>query len=213
MKRVHDVAWPIIGLGAVAVSSWLLFKDLRGLSFASLKSALFSISPAGWLLAIGSTCLAYAALAWYDQIALLHLGRRINWRYVAVASFTAYALAHNIGASVLSGAVVRYRAYSAKGLSVGEIGVLVAFCSFTFALGAATVGGFSLLFHPELVERFDGAPAVARAGRRRGARRGAEPLSSSAPCCIFLRSRSAPTNLSTRVRLSRRGNCSPALWS
>ncbi len=158
MKRVHDAAWPIIGLGAVAVSSWLLFKDLRGLSFASLKSALFSISPARWLLAIGSTSLAYAALAWYDQIALLHLGRRLSWRYVAVASFTAYALAHNIGASVLSGAVVRYRAYSEKGLSLGEIGGLVAFCSFTFALGAATVGGVCLLFHPELAKRFAGAP-------------------------------------------------------
>ena len=124
MKRLHDAAWPVIGLGAVAVSSWLLFKDLRGLSLASLKSALFSISLARWLLAIGSTSLAYAALAWYDQIALMHLGRRLSWRYVAVASFTAYALAHNIGASVLSGAVVRYRAYSEKGLSVGEIGVL-----------------------------------------------------------------------------------------
>ena len=158
MKRVHDAAWPIIGLGAVAISSWLLFKDLRGLSFASLKSALFSISPLRWLLAIGSTSLAYAALAWYDQIALLHLGRRLSWRYVAVASFTAYALAHNIGASVLSGAVVRYRAYSEKGLSLGEIGGLVAFCSFTFALGAAIVGGVCLLFHPELAKRFAGAP-------------------------------------------------------
>ena len=158
LKRIHDVAWPIIGLGAVAVSSWLLFKDLRGLSLASLRSALSSISPARWLFAIGSTSLAYAALAWYDQIALLHLRRRISWRYVAVASFTAYALAHNIGASVLSGAVVRYRAYSEKGLSVAEIGVLVAFCSFTFGLGAVTVGGFSLLFHPELIQRFAGAP-------------------------------------------------------
>jgi uncharacterized membrane protein YbhN (UPF0104 family) len=158
MKRVHDAAWPIIGFGAVAVSSWLLFTDLRGLSFASLKSALFSISSARWLLAIGSTSLAYAALAWYDQIALLHLGRRLSWRYVAVASFTAYALAHNIGASVLSGAVVRYRAYSRKGLSLGEIGALVAFCSFTFALGAATVGGVCLLLHPELAKRFAGAP-------------------------------------------------------
>jgi glycosyltransferase 2 family protein len=83
MKRMHDALWPIIGLGAVAVSSWLLFRDLRGLSFASLKSALFAISPARWLLAIGSTSLAYAALAWYDQIALLHLRRHINWRYVA----------------------------------------------------------------------------------------------------------------------------------
>jgi glycosyltransferase 2 family protein len=165
MKRVQDVAWPIIGLGAVAVSSWLLFKDLRGLSLASLKHALSSISAARWLLAIGSTSLAYVALAWYDQIALLHLRRRIGWRFVAVASFTAYALAHNIGASVLSGAVVRYRAYSQKGLSVGEIGVLVAFCSFTFGLGAATVAGLSLLFHPELIQRFAGAPVwLGRAG-------------------------------------------------
>jgi glycosyltransferase 2 family protein len=165
LKSIHDVAWPIIGLGAVAVSSWLLFKDLRGLSLASLRSALSSISPARWLFAIGSTSLAYAALAWYDQIALLHLRRRISWRYVAVASFTAYALAHNIGASVLSGAVVRYRAYSEKGLSVAEIGVLVAFCSFTFALGAVTVAGFSLLFHPELIRRFAGAPVwLGRAG-------------------------------------------------
>ena len=158
MKGVHAAAWPIIGFGAVAISSWLLFKDLRGLSLASLKSALFSISPGRWLLAIGSTFLAYAALAWYDRIALMHLGRRINWRYVAVASFTAYALGHNIGASVLSGAVVRYRAYSEKGLSVGEIGGLVAFCSFTFALGASLVTGFCLLLHPELAERFAGAP-------------------------------------------------------
>jgi glycosyltransferase 2 family protein len=158
LRRIHDVAWPIIGLSAVAVSSWLLFKDLRGLSFASLKSAIAAIPPARWLLAIGSTALAYAALAWYDQIALMHLRRRLSWRFVAAASFTAYALAHNIGASVLSGAVVRYRAYSTQGLSVREIGVLVAFCSFTFGLGAAMIGGFSLLFHPDLIERFPGAP-------------------------------------------------------
>jgi glycosyltransferase 2 family protein len=158
MKRVQDVAWPIVGLCAVAVSSWFLFKDLRGLSFASLKNAIASISLGRWLLAIGSTSFAYAALAWYDRIALLHLGRRIGWRFVSVTSFTTYALSHNIGASVFSGAVVRYRAYSTKGLSVGEIAALVAFCSFTFALGVVTLGGGVLLFYPELVARYAGAP-------------------------------------------------------
>ena len=158
MKRVHDAAWPIIGLGAVAVSSWLLFKDLRGLSFASLKSALFSISPARWLLAIGSTSLAYAALAWYDQIALLHLGRRINWRYVAVASFTAYALGHNIGASVLSGrgravsGLFREGAQRRRDRRARRV-LLVHVCA-----RRGDVGGFCLLLHPELAERFAGAP-------------------------------------------------------
>ena len=158
MKRVQDIAWPVIGLGAVAISSWLLFKELHGLSFASLRNAIASITPIRWLAAIASTSLAYSALAWYDQIALLHLRRKLSWRFVALASFTAYAIAHNIGASVLSGAVIRYRAYSTRGLSVGEIGVLVAFCSFTFALGALSLGGLLLLIRPEIVERFDGAP-------------------------------------------------------
>jgi len=158
MRRVQDIAWPVIGLGAVAVSSWFLLKELRGLSLASLGDAFGSISPARWVLACASTAAAYSALAWYDRIALLALGRKIGWPFVALTSFVTYAIAHNIGASVLSGAVIRYRAYSTRGLSVAEVGLLVAFCSFTFGLGAATLGGLLLLFRPELVERFEGAP-------------------------------------------------------
>jgi glycosyltransferase 2 family protein len=158
MRRVHDIAWPTVGLGAVAVSSWLLFRELHGLSYASLRDAFGSISLGRWAMACASTALAYAALAWYDRIALLHLGRKIGWLFVALTSFVTYAIAHNIGASVLSGAVIRYRAYSTRGLSMAEVGLLVAFCSFTFALGAATLGGLLLLFRPDLIERFDGAP-------------------------------------------------------
>ncbi len=110
MKRVQDIAWPVVGFGAVAVSSWLLFKELRGLSLASLGEAFGSISPARWVMACVSTAAAYAALAWYDRIALLHLGRKIGWPFVALTSFVAYAIGHNVGASVLSGAVIRYRA-------------------------------------------------------------------------------------------------------
>jgi glycosyltransferase 2 family protein len=158
MKRVHDIAWPVVGLAAVSVSAWLLLKELRGLSLASLREAIASISLVHWSLAVVSTLVAYSALAWYDRIALLHLGRKIGWRFVALASFTAYAIAHNVGASVLSGAIIRYRAYSTKGMSVGEIGILVAFCSFTFALGAVTLGALLLLMRPDLVERVNHAP-------------------------------------------------------
>ncbi|MGO4870387.1 MAG: UPF0104 family protein [Roseiarcus sp.] len=154
MKRVMDVLWPIIGLGTVAFTSWLLFRELRGLSIADVVTAITAISRFRWALAIGATGLAYTALAWYDQIALAHLGRRLSWRFVGLVSFTTYALAHNIGATVFSGAVVRYRAYSTKGLGVAEVGVLVAFCSFTFTLGNLLLGGLTLLSHPELARRY-----------------------------------------------------------
>jgi uncharacterized membrane protein YbhN (UPF0104 family) len=154
-----DVLWPLIGLGAVAFTTWLLFKELRGLSLAEVGAAIAAISPLRWALAATSTALAYCALAWYDQIALRHLGWSLNWRFVALVSFTTYALAHNIGASVFSGAVVRYRAYSTKGLGVADVGLLVAFCSFTFTLGNVLLAGLTLTLAPDLVERYaPGAP-------------------------------------------------------
>ena len=116
MKRIAEFAWPVIGLGAAAVACWLLIKELRGLSFASLSEAIASISLGRWLLAISSAVLAYWALAWYDRIALLHLGRKISWLFVSLTALATYAIAHTIGASMLSGAVIRYRAYSSKGL-------------------------------------------------------------------------------------------------
>jgi uncharacterized membrane protein YbhN (UPF0104 family) len=158
MKRAMDVLWPVVGLGAVAFTSWLLFRELRGLSIADVGAAFAAISPLRWALAIGATGLAYAALAWYDQIALAHLGRALSWRFVGLVSFTSYALAHNIGATMLSGAVVRYRAYSTKGLGVAEVGLIVAFCSFTFTLGNLSLGGMTLLFHPELLRRYVDLP-------------------------------------------------------
>lgn len=152
--KVKKYLWPVIGIAAVAFSIWLLYHELRGLSLDELWDSLMAISARDWVLSIAATLLAYAALAGYDHLALLHLRRRVGWLYITICSFTTYALSHNIGASVFSGSVVRYRAYSAKGLSGPEIGVLVAFCSFTFALGTIMLAGLVLLLVPELAERF-----------------------------------------------------------
>lgn len=148
------VFWPLVGAVAIAFSVWLLYHELRGLSLEELWGSLMAISARDWALCGACTLGAYAALAGYDRIALMHLGRHVNWFFIAVCSFTTYALSHNIGASVFSGAVIRYRAYSSRGLTPREIGVLVAFCSFTFALGVILLTGLVLVIEPELIERF-----------------------------------------------------------
>ena len=84
--------------------------------------------------------IAYAAIAGYDNIALAHIGKKVSLLFVSLCSFTTYALSHNVGGSVLSGAVIRYRAYATKGLSGSEIGVLVAVCWFTFVIAMVLVG-------------------------------------------------------------------------
>lgn len=152
--KLKKFIWPVVGLAAVCFSVWLLYHELRGLSLDELWDSLTAIPGRSWILAIASTLLAYAALAGYDHLALMHLRREVSWLYKSVCSFTTYALSHNIGASVFSGSVVRYRAYTALGLSGAEVGVLVAFCSFTFALGSVMLTGIVLVLEPEIAERF-----------------------------------------------------------
>ncbi|MGJ3262984.1 MAG: UPF0104 family protein [Salinarimonas sp.] len=157
MKRVLDYAWPIIGILAVAFSFWVLSRELRAISPEDVLAAMGAIGSWQLAAAAGATVAGYAALAWYDRIALLHLGvTHISWTFITLASFTTYALSHNIGASVLSGAMVRYRAYSSRGLSASQIAVLVGLCTFTFLLGVVLLTGLVLIFEPYVLARLTG---------------------------------------------------------
>jgi uncharacterized membrane protein YbhN (UPF0104 family) len=159
IKRNLDYVWPALGFLAVLISFWLLYREFRGQQLGpGLIAAFRAIPLTHYALAVLSTLLAYAALAFYDRIALLHLGVAdgISWRFIAACSFTTYALSHNIGASVVSGAVVRYRGYTSKGLSAAQIAVLVAVCSLTFLLGAVFLGGLVLVLRPDVLSRVGG---------------------------------------------------------
>ncbi|MHC1548534.1 lysylphosphatidylglycerol synthase domain-containing protein [Phyllobacterium sp. K27] len=153
--KLKDYIWPVVGLAAVAISAWLLYKELRSISLDDVVYSLQAISMHRWVLAALASLVAYAALAGYDRIALLHLRRKISWVFIALCSFTTYALSHNIGASVLSGAVVRYRAYSSQGMNGPEIALLIAFCSFTFLIGVMSLSAIVLLIEPEILQRFN----------------------------------------------------------
>jgi uncharacterized membrane protein YbhN (UPF0104 family) len=158
MKRLLEFVWPIIGILAVIISLWLLFREFEGGAVVpQIWEQLKTISFHQYLLAGFSTIAAYGALAWYDRIALRHLGvTHISWWFISLCSFTTYAIAHNIGATIFSGGMVRYRAYSTKGLSAGQVAVLVALCSLTFGLGTLLLGGLVLVFEPVQLHRLGG---------------------------------------------------------
>ena len=151
--QIKRYGWMVVGFGAVGFSAWLLYHELQGLSLDELWESLVAISGASWLLCGLATVAAYAALAGYDHLALRHLGRRISWTYKTVTSFTTYALSHNIGASVFSGSIVRYRAYSAKGLSAAEVGCWLPSVPSPSCLGDPLTG-LVLIFQPNVANSF-----------------------------------------------------------
>jgi uncharacterized membrane protein YbhN (UPF0104 family) len=149
-----DLVWKTVGVAALAISVWMLSRELRHLSLQEIGSKLFALSPMIWFAAGAAALAAYLLLGAYERLALHYLGKRIDPIFVHVCAAATYAFAHMVGASVFSGAVLRYRAYSSKGLVASEIAKLVAFCTLTFCLGIVTVLGVVLLLQPTIVDRF-----------------------------------------------------------
>lgn len=151
MQGLRKYGWTLIGLFAMLVSLYLLYDKFQNISLGEVLLRLKALNFRHWLAAGFFALVSYAALAGYDRIALRHLGKHISWLFITLCSFTTYALSHNIGASVFSGALVRYRAYSSKGLTGSEIAVLVAFCSFTFVLGTLLLSSIVLMLRPDVI--------------------------------------------------------------
>jgi phosphatidylglycerol lysyltransferase len=91
------------------------------------------------------TCAGYGCLTLYDALAVRFAGARVPYARVALISFMGYAIGHNVGFNSISGGAVRYRAYTALGLSAKQIATIIAFGTLTFFLGASVLLGFSLM--------------------------------------------------------------------
>jgi uncharacterized membrane protein YbhN (UPF0104 family) len=148
-----------LSLAIIIIAVVVLYHTLRDLDFDELVDA---IEATDWR-TIGIAALfvaaAYFSLSFYDLFALRTIGRgEIPYRIAALASFTSYAVGHNVGASVFSGGAVRYRIYSAWGLSVVEVTKICFVAGLTFWLGNATVLGLGILDAPQAAADFDQLP-------------------------------------------------------
>jgi len=83
-KAWTDYAWSAVGIIAVLGAGYMLYKELAGISPRDISRAFALIPRERWVLAILGTLVAYAALAWYDRIALLHLGKPLNWLFISL---------------------------------------------------------------------------------------------------------------------------------
>src|SRR4051812_1718994 len=157
MERGFKIILPALGVAVVIAVALLLHHELRQYDYATVMRSLREVPHRQIALALGLTTLSYFLLILYDVLALRQLARSPGFWRTALASFTAYVLSYNIGLSVISGAAVRLRLYSAWNFTRGEIGRLVTFTTVTFWTGLfAASGALLLLGRPQL---WPGAPA------------------------------------------------------
>ena len=155
--------WSRIGfalsLAIFAVAVVVLYHILRDIDPRELLHAIKATDERTLIIAGLFVAAGYLTLTFYDLFALRTIGRaEVPYRVAALAGFTSYAVGHNVGASVFSGGAVRYRIYSASGLSVIEVTKICFVAGLTFWLGNATVLGLGILDAPQAARALDQLP-------------------------------------------------------
>jgi phosphatidylglycerol lysyltransferase len=134
-----------LGIVLLIVAVWWLRHALAQYRlddvFAHLKALGRRQLLAAGLLTGGS----FFCLSLYELLGLRFAGVRVAYRRAAITAFLAYAIGQSVGVNALSGGAIRFRLYTAHGLSPGQIARLIGFGTVTFGLGAALLLGASLL--------------------------------------------------------------------
>ncbi len=135
----------MLGIGLFGLALAWLHHVLGEYRWQDILAQVHAIRSSRLGCGVALTCAGYGMLTLYDALGLRFAGVRLPYPRLALISFMSYAIGHNVGFNTLSGGAIRYRAYTPLGLSAKQIGTVIAFGTLTFALGAATLLGASLL--------------------------------------------------------------------
>src|SRR3990170_1860886 len=162
----EKIGWHRIGfalsVAIIAAAGVVLYRMLHNIDINQVFKALRATDERDFLLAALFVAFGYFTLTFYDLFALRTIGRRdVSYWTAALAGFTSYSVGHNLGASVFTGGAVRYRIYSAHGLSAVDVAKICFVAGLTFWLGNATVLGLGIAYEPEAASAIDQLPAWA----------------------------------------------------
>lgn len=145
----RKTALTIAAMLLVAVLGFAALHHLLGeVRARDFRTAFRAIPETAVALSVIMTVLSYLALTLYDHVALQIVGKRLNWRTAALASFCSYTLSHNLGMSVLTGGSARLRIYGAAGLRPSDIARVIASAGLAFWGGVVTMAAVMMAVHP-----------------------------------------------------------------
>jgi phosphatidylglycerol lysyltransferase len=137
LKRVT----PLLGLALFVLAAVVLYRQLQTYRLHDILAWVHAM-PSGqiWTAVLLTVC-SYIVMTGYDLLALRYIRHPLAFGKTALASFLGYTFSNNVGFSMIAGASVRYRLYSAWGLSAVEVTQVVLFCTTSLWLGFLVLSG------------------------------------------------------------------------
>jgi hypothetical protein len=151
-RRVNwDAVGIAVSIAILAAACFALFHLLRDVDFDKIMIAIRAMPFHAIVLAGIMIAASYVCYTFYDLFALRTIGHaHVPYRVAAMAGFLSYTIGHNLGATVLTGGVVRFRIYRAWGLTVIDVAKIAFVTGLTFWLGNAVVLGLGVAYAPDV---------------------------------------------------------------
>ncbi|HDH01024.1 MAG TPA: UPF0104 family protein, partial [Nitrospirae bacterium] len=150
-KKLLHIIGIIFSLSLLIAALWVIHYELKEYDIHDIFYRLKRLQSLSLFLAVMLTVLSYSLMTVYDTLALRYIHHPLKYGRTAIASFISYSISNNMGLLILSGAPVRYRLYSAWGLTAVEIANVVVFCSLSLWAGFFTLGGSVFLIEPLII--------------------------------------------------------------
>jgi uncharacterized membrane protein YbhN (UPF0104 family) len=147
-KHLTAIVGPLLGIGLIILVCWVLAHKLRAIRPEDVQRAMLNTPAWRIIVAFLLTAAYYTIITGYDFVAFRIIGHPLPYRRIGPASFIAYTLGHNIGLSALTGGSIRFRIYSAFGLSSAEVAKVLVFTTLSFWVGFLTVASTVFLLLP-----------------------------------------------------------------
>ncbi|MGH9808435.1 MAG: lysylphosphatidylglycerol synthase domain-containing protein, partial [Terriglobia bacterium] len=148
LKRLVPFLKPLLILALFALALRVLHDTLAQYRYHDVIGYLIALPDNKVLLAAALTLLGYLVMTGYDTLAFRYIRHPLPYFKIAIASFIGYAFNNSVGFSGLVGGSLRYRLYNAWRLTAVEIAKVIAFCTISFWLGFALLGGIFFLATP-----------------------------------------------------------------
>jgi uncharacterized membrane protein YbhN (UPF0104 family) len=158
------LSWETIGVALslfiIAAAFFALFKLLREVDFGKFLDAVSGTPVHAIVIAGLLVAASYFFLTFYDFFALRTIGQRhIPYRIAALTGFLSYTIGHNLGATVFTGGVVRYRIYRSWGLHLIDVAKIAFVTGLTFWLGNSVLLGIGIAYAPDIAGSINQLPS------------------------------------------------------
>jgi uncharacterized membrane protein YbhN (UPF0104 family) len=147
LKKILHRLGPVLVVLVFCAAAWLLYHELRHYRIHDIRQALDAIPAWRLWAATGFTTLNYLVLIGCDVLAIRAIQHPLTLGRMALASFTGFVTSYNFG-TLLGGTSIRYRLYSAWGLSAVEIVQVIVMLGLTFWMGFFALAGVLFVSQP-----------------------------------------------------------------